>query len=93
MNLIIDQGNTACKLAVFENRKIINSIAINNQEPQKIERWIIENAENTDIIVSSVLSKELDLSFVKQQRLVRLNSKTPLPIDNVYQSPETLGND
>ena len=93
MELVIDIGNTRAKAALFINNgihKVFNSehadqILLDEIKPYKIR----------SIIISSV--RQLDEDLIQSWRavapLIVLDHKTPLPIHNAYQTPETLGKD
>lgn len=94
MNLIIDQGNTALKIALFEGDKLISKAVIENNQPKDLFIWLDRNVVMpVHVITSSVVNQELDLSSLQISSALKLNSKTPLPIKIHYKSPETLGND
>lgn len=92
MNLIVDQGNTATKLAIFDSEKKITSKVIFLKKDQKLtEDWIAEKIESVNaIIVSSVTNNVLRINH---PNLIVFNDKTPIPIINKYKTPETLGKD
>lgn len=93
MNLIIDEGNTAFKLAIFSDNEMVNLRSFKPFEHQEMHSWISDYIrEIKHVIVSSVVDKGLDLSRYKFNELV-LDEKTNLPIENHYQTPETLGRD
>ncbi len=94
MNLVIDQGNTAVKIALFEGDKLISKAAIENNQPTDFLKWLESNiAVPVNMITSSVVNLELDLSSLQINSDLKLNSKIPLPIQIGYKSPDTLGND
>ncbi len=94
MNLIIDIGNTRTKIAIFENGKIIKYSAFENLTPDDLED-ISSGQEITHCIVSSV--KDIDkiiLEYLSSRyKLIILDAMTPLPVKNLYETPETLGKD
>jgi type III pantothenate kinase len=94
MKLVIDSGNTRCKLALFDKNKIkklllaekltveaINEFCSN----EKVEAAILSSVTRTDASVTDHLRK----SFF----FIGMNNFVELPITNVYETPETLGND
>lgn len=93
MNLIIDEGNTAFKLAVFSGNDLVKSQSFLPFERQEMHSWISDYLTDIKhVIVSSVVEKHLDLSRYKFNELL-LDEHTELPIKNHYQTPETLGRD
>ncbi len=97
MNLIIDQGNTGTKLAVFDNSKFLEKKSFGKEKRTEIDVWLTEfakkNPENLNIIISSVVDDEVNLDQMNSDVILKLNSESPIPIINKYSSPETLGND
>lgn len=97
MNLIIDIGNTHTKYAVFDNEKIIalwSAYIIFSKE------WNLKFKTLTGVnhtILSSVTDGDsLTITrkgLTKKFGLIELSHTTPIPINNKYQTPETLGND
>ncbi len=87
LKLTIDEGNTIAKVALFEEEKLLQKISEVDFEA------VLKYAKDADrVILSSVKSKSeyLDLSH---SHFINLNSNTPLPIENRYSSPKTLGKD
>ncbi|NJM15702.1 MAG: type III pantothenate kinase [Bacteroidales bacterium] len=94
MNLTIDIGNTLCKLAVFNIRQIVlQSKCTLNQ--LKVELLSMHQSFNIErCIVSSVIEidKEI-LANISGEPPLFFNSQTPIPLKNLYHTPETLGID
>ena len=95
MNLIIDIGNTACKLAVFEQGEIRETLRCSNQSLVGIsalcERYPIRKG-----ILSSVISISEEIRHQLSQLpfpVMEFTYKTPVPIKNLYETPQTLGVD
>ncbi len=95
MNLIIDIGNTVSKLAVFHQNEMIDMVYDTNHvldnldnlcQKYAIKRGIISSVIHPNDVIESQLRK---LYFP----LLRLDYRTPLPITNLYRTPETLGSD
>ncbi len=91
VNLIIDQGNTATKLAYFKQDDLFEKKIFSKNQKQEIEKWISENIPlDTAVLVSSVTNDVLNL---KHKNVINLNANTQLPIHNDYATPNTLGKD
>ena len=95
MNLIIDIGNTVAKVAVFKDKDIVEVFYDSNQTldnlPGICAGYAVEKA-----IVATVIDLNEQVSARLEQLsvpLLQLNEKTPLPVDNLYETPETLGYD
>lgn len=96
MNLVIDQGNTRVKCAVFNSSDVIvfKSVKLKryahrilNELPStlKIENVILSN--------TSLPDKSLMDQLRKYQHFLHLDHSTKIPIVNKYGTPETLGKD
>ena len=95
MNLIIDIGNTVAKIALFEGEELLDVSYDSNSTlaslPEVCRRHSIDGA-----IVATVI----DLTDEVEARLselpcpvLRLGADTPLPLENLYETPRTLGYD
>jgi type III pantothenate kinase len=95
VNLIIEQGNTKIKAAVFKNSRIVSSVFGNSKDYSIIDQYV-DNMDITHAIVSSVI--DVESRFIsnlksKVSPVIFLNENTPLPITTRYRTPETLGKD
>lgn len=95
MNLIIDIGNSAAKLAVFHRNEMIDMVYDTNHSLEhlknicqryNIEKGILSTVIHMNDIIESQISH---LTFP----LLKLDYRTPLPIVNLYRTPQTLGSD
>lgn len=95
VNLVIDIGNTVAKLAVFDGDKVVEVLRGSNHSldwlsmlcnKYPIERGIIASV----ITLSNTIRRQLaGVPF----EIIELNHLTPIPIRNLYKTPETLGMD
>lgn len=95
MNLIVDAGNTKTKLALFEGDEM-KELVISDSLTREMVDSIQKNVRIDSVIISSVghLSFSVFDSIKKDVEIyLILNSKTPVPLVNHYQTPETLGMD
>ena len=93
VNLVIDIGNTVAKLAVFDGDKVVEVLRGSNHSldwlsmlcnKYPIERGIIASV----ITLSNTIRRQLaGVPF----EIIELNHLTPIPIRNLYKTPETLG--
>jgi len=96
MNLVIDIGNTSRKAALFKKDKLILSEHWEEQGSSIVTTWIGNYPELSKAIISSVrkydagLKEELKKAGIQ---VIILDDKTALPLENLYDSPETLGRD
>ena len=95
MNLIVDIGNTFAKMAVFADSEMLDMVTCSNHSLDKLYP-LQEKYEIQQVIVASVVP----LSHLVEKQLGQLSipmlvldCKTPLPIKNLYKTPETLGYD
>ncbi len=100
MNLIADIGNSFTKLAVFNDNFIIEKRVFENENDKNIqekialiklkypglERVILSTVKNTDEELQKLIKKLF-------RNYIFFNDKTPVPIKNLYKTPETLGKD
>jgi type III pantothenate kinase len=94
MNLIIDVGNSYTKVALIEGDSIVHVHRFESLGEDEICRLIQDHSPTRAIasIVGKVNGEAIRL--VKDSMpTIELNSKTPIPITNLYETPETLGYD
>ncbi len=95
MNLIIDQGNTSVKIALFDGREILKMATFENSLIEEIRNYIL-GLEFSNAIYSSVSKQNeefVNLLSSRVSKFVTLNYQTPLPIEVEYATPQTLGVD
>ena len=97
MNLVLDFGNTRAKVAKVEQGEIVAVEAFVYDQYVKIEAFIMQNNAYDGIILASVVDIESQplkniIASLPQKPLI-LSHQTPIPIENSYKSPETLGLD
>ncbi len=96
MNLCIDIGNTRTKVAVFDAEgSLIKLIIRNDYTSGKLDK-VLKKYEIEHVIVSSVKKKQGKYKRLvgnKVKTFVELSHETPIPVTNLYHTPETLGKD
>jgi type III pantothenate kinase len=96
MNLVIDIGNTRTKFSVFNRGEVLITVPVEEFLPEHINVLQNEHPDLKNIILSTVkdysplLKSELQNKF---KYFIELDTNTPLPIENCYKTPETLGKD
>jgi len=96
MNLVIDEGNTLIKTAVYDPTELLSMSSARGWSPGIIESLLESFPGITNCLTCSTreipdwLSKLLTL---KNIRYYELSHELPLPISIGYESPETLGKD
>jgi len=96
MNLSIDIGNTRTKLAIFDNESIVDTFVFNEINPRHIDEIKNRYADINKIILSSTKKTNTEFSTYLQTNFVNfieLTSNTEIPIENLYETKETLGKD
>ncbi|MBO5974378.1 MAG: type III pantothenate kinase [Paludibacteraceae bacterium] len=95
MNLVIDQGNSLCKIAVFDNNQLLELFKEENLLSDflyhVLSRFSIEGC-----IFSSVRKEdEKILSLLKNNvsNFIQFDQQTKVPIEIAYKTPATLGRD
>lgn len=94
-NLIIDQGNSSCKINIFEGDEILYSKRFERLTCDDLNE-LLQQQGWEEAILSSVVGEDeaLDQWLTDHsKRYIRLDAETPLPIGNLYQTPQTLGKD
>lgn len=103
MNLIIDIGNSVAKLAIFDTD---DSNGNGSNEPVEVFRDSNHSLDCLPILYTryplrkGIVASVVTLSRTVRQQLSRLpfpvmelDYQTPVPITNLYQTPQTLGMD
>lgn len=96
MDLVIDQGNTICKLALFEGdhepvsvqtcKELTVTYLLQIFSAQEIQSGILCTVKN-------LKPEILDCLRMHIPYFIQMDGFTPLPIRNAYRTPETLGLD
>lgn len=94
MNLAIDIGNTRTKFAVFDKDKLVSGMMAETIQEKQLDH-IFRRHGIKNCILSAVSSYRDGIKdfLSKKSHLIILDSKTPLPIKNLYKTPLTLGKD
>ena len=94
MNLAIDIGNTRTKFGFFKKGRLRKKMYWEDTHLEELET-LLTNQKVENIICSTV--KTVDTNFEKRlannRFYIRLDATTPLPIQNTYRTPTTLGKD
>jgi type III pantothenate kinase len=92
MNLVIDYGNSAAKVGIFDHQNLLEKHTIDSLDELAT---YVKNSAADSIIVSSVKEdSEKIIGFTEQaSRKFILTHALPLPIKNLYATPSTLGVD
>ena len=96
MNLVIDIGNTRTKFSVFNRGEVLITVPVEEFLPEHIDILQGEHPDLQKVILSAVKDYSPELKSALQNKFkffLELDAKTPLPIENFYKTPETLGKD
>ncbi len=102
MKITVDMGNTAIKVAVFENDTILHRLYMESWD-EGVADELVSTFRPTAVIVSSTRSdgeevvvsfrRALDRNGLASSKVMRLTGTTPTPLTNRYVTPERLGPD
>ena len=96
INLVIDIGNSRTKIALFNQYDLMFNVSIDHLTLEHLRMLKEEHRQLTKAILSSVKPGNEDLiGFLTEQFefFLELDHKTELPIENLYETPDTLGKD
>lgn len=95
MNLVIDAGNTLTKSALFSGNEIASFSSFEGISAESIKRTLELHPSVKNIILSSVVDHDKEISnFLNgKYHFIELSHDTSLPLENLYESPQTLGKD
>ncbi|MDR1343872.1 MAG: type III pantothenate kinase [Tannerellaceae bacterium] len=96
MNLIIEQGNTTTKVAIYGKEGCIEASQTYKDSVLCVVRSFFEKYDLKHGIMSTVIEPDSELlSFLNNMLpcFIFLDEKTLLPINIQYQTPNTLGKD
>jgi len=96
MNLCIDQGNSRTKVALMTDEgKMLNHFIYKSFSSADVER-LFDLYDISDSIISSVVDIEaavVNTLHRRSKHFVLFDHQTPVPITNLYDTPQTLGLD
>ena len=95
MNLVIDIGNTIAKIAVFRDGSIVEIFYDSNQTLEQLPDICAKYPIDKAIVATVIDLGERVLAQLAHLPvpLLWLDEKTPLPVENLYETPQTLGYD
>ena len=94
--ICIDAGNTLIKVAFAEESVIQSVVSFSHDDTGGLVRYVSSLPLADGCIVSSVSVVDqgaLDILKQKASYFMELTAATPVPVRNLYQTPETLGKD
>ena len=96
MNLIIDIGNSQVKIALFNNRKILESMIVDEFNSSRLAELKRIHPELNHAILCAVANRNEKLIEILNREFdlfIEFNYQTPVPLENLYESKESLGPD
>lgn len=97
VKLVIDEGNTLVKLAVFRDNELTGLEKLRKLAPGDLIKIVENNPDLHSVIWSSVRDPEQlpeEFSELPEQvKIIALRSGLLLPVKVRYKTPETLGHD
>jgi len=95
MNFIIDIGNSYTKLALFQGREMVAFSSVAGIDTGNIAQFCESNAFISNVIVSAVKDypSGIDDFLRKRYNTIIFSHIIPVPLKNLYSTPETLGKD
>ena len=96
INLVIDIGNSRTKIALFNQHDLMFNVPIDQLTVDHLKMLKDEHPQLTKAILSSVKPKDQELiGFLSEnfEVFLELDALTELPIENLYETQETLGKD
>ena len=94
-SLAIDIGNTSMKYAVFSNQSMIHDGRIMGHDVEQLANEVEEYHPTHAIVCTTASLTEEQQTTLRQitKHTMFLSHMTPIPIRNLYKTPETLGMD
>ena len=94
MSLVFDFGNTTQKMAAMLSGEVIDMVKKTKIETTDIEQFLEKYNPKHAILSSVVNGTEEVVDFLEKRIfLLRFSHKTPIPIQNEYKTPDSLGTD
>jgi type III pantothenate kinase len=96
LNLVIDIGNSRTKIALFNQHDLMFNVPINHLDVKHVKMLLDEHPQLKKVILSSVKPYDEELKHFLDEnfdQFLELDHQTKLPIENLYETPETLGKD
>lgn len=95
MNLVIDIGNTLTKIGIFQENELKDFSACESFSVEVLKKFLFDHSAAKNVILSSVVEHDKAISEYLGSAFffIEMSHHTKLPIENAYQSPETLGKD
>jgi len=94
MDLVVDVGNTAVKLAVYQNTEPIARASFPILSEGEMITWVEQFDVRRSLLVSVTSTPATLIAYLRSSTDFHFfDEKTPLPVNNAYATPHTLGRD
>lgn len=96
INLVIDIGNSRTKIALFNEHDLMFNVPLDRLTIDHLKMLKDEHPQLNKAILSSVKTVESEITDYLSRSFeffLELDYLTSLPIENIYETPETLGKD
>jgi type III pantothenate kinase len=96
MNLIVEQGNTTTKVAIYDNKGCMEALQVHKNLKSCTIKSFSRKYDLRQGIMSTVVEPDVELlSFLNNilPHFIFFDEKTPVPINIQYQTPQLLGKD
>lgn len=96
MNLVLDFGNTSVKIAVFNEDSMLQKMTVKTADLELLKALFSEYNNINQAIISCVGEYSPEIyDYLKNilRNCIELDKNTPLPIENLYDTKESLGYD
>ncbi len=95
MHLVIDIGNTLCKLALFDGQNLVEKKRVKPKVLLSVTEALLINNKIEKCIVSSVVqhNQQLEKLLASCKVVLNFDYTAKTPVKNLYETPETLGLD
>ncbi len=95
MNLILDIGNTLSKVGLFEKNEVIEYKEYPILTVDLLKDFLIGKNDIRNSILATVRQPDLEMEdFLRKNfNYFQMNAQLPIPLRNLYKTPETLGHD
>lgn len=94
-NMVIDMGNTSTKVGLFDDDEIVHFQILKEFSVEELVKIAAAHSVHAAIFSSVVKVDPEALALLAKElpNFVLLDADTPLPIENLYATPKTLGCD
>lgn len=95
MNLVIDIGNTLTKTAIFSGKEPDSFSSFEKFALSQLKELLSKNQAVKNVILSSVVNHDKDIAEFLSSKyfFIELADATKTPIENTYQTKQSLGKD